>query len=131
MLTITNQSDYGILFIERLLDEKDYISLSELVKKTHLPKRFLARIGALLAKRGIVESREGKLGGYRLTKKIKTLSLLEYLRIFEKDLNIVKCARKKYQCRFKDLCRHNRVLRFTLNKLIINQLRKITLKNIL
>ncbi len=97
MLTITKQSDYGLIFIEQLIRANSCVSLSEIITRTKLPKRFLARIAALLVKNQLVVSREGKSGGYQLSKKIKSINLYDYLRIFEGDLNFCSNDKSKYK----------------------------------
>ena len=131
MLNINKQSDYGILFISSLVGKKDYIPLSDLVKKTKLPKRFLARIAAELAKHKIVESKEGKMGGYKLSKQAKIISLYEYLKIFEGELSFVRCNEDNYHCRWEKICSQKNFLQKKLNKIIIDELKKWTLKDLL
>lgn len=60
MFNISKQSDYGLLMLEYLKDKRDYISLTEIVEKLKLPKRFLARIASKLVSARILLSREGK-----------------------------------------------------------------------
>lgn len=130
MLNITNQSDYGILFISYLLKKDNYVPLSELIKETKLPPRFLARIAAQLVKKNIVKSREGKVGGYKLSKKVATMSLYDYLKIFEGDLTLAKCQETSYDCPWEQMCRHKSFLRHKLNGLLTKELKKQRLVNI-
>lgn len=130
MLTITNQSDYGILFISYLIGKDDYVPLSKIVEEIKLPSRFLARIAAQLAKNKIVVSREGKVGGYKLSDKINTLTLYEYLKIFEKDLILAKCADIKYQCPWEKLCHHKSFFQHSLHKVIVSALKQFKLKDL-
>ena len=111
MLNITKQSDYGLLLITHLKDKKGYVPLSNLLTTIDLPKRFLARIAATLTRKKILESREGKVGGYRLSSKAKTFSLYDYLKIFEGDLAITGCMKPGYDCPWDDHCQHKAVLK--------------------
>ena len=74
MLTITKQSDYGIILLSHIYKSKKIVNLSELISKTKLPQRFLARIAAALVNEGLLISREGKNGGYQTTEKIKKIT---------------------------------------------------------
>lgn len=130
MLVITNQSDYGILFISYLLNKKDYVPLSEIVKRLNLPSRFLARIAAKLVKNKIIISREGKVGGYKLTKKIEEITVYDYLKIFEGDLLLLKCADIRYRCLWERLCFHKKFFQQTLRKNLIAALSQYKLKDI-
>ncbi|MBI2641355.1 Rrf2 family transcriptional regulator [Candidatus Roizmanbacteria bacterium] len=130
MLTITNQSDYGILFLSYLLDKKYYVPLSELIKNTNLPKRFIARISAALAKHNIVKSKEGKFGGYQLTADLKKISLFEYLRIFEHDIALTKCVDASFNCPYDSICLHKNYLRHKLNRIVVKELKKTYLSEV-
>ncbi len=130
MLTISNQSDYGILFISSLINQNGYVPLSQIVKRMRFPARFLARIAAQLVKNKIVISREGKAGGYKLTKKIETMSLYDYLKIFEGDLRFSKCNNLKYQCRWEKMCRHKSFFQHHLRKVVISSLKQFKLKDL-
>ena len=131
MLNLSSQSEYGILFITSLIDKVEYVSLSELVHETKLPRRFLARIAAKLVKYGLVVSREGKTGGYKLTRKINHISLYDYLKIFESDLNLVKCSDPQYQCPWDKLCHHRNFLSNILSNIVIDELRKCKFNELL
>ncbi len=124
MLNLSNQSDYGILFITSLINKTDYVPLSQLVTETKLPRRFLARIAAELVKHGLVVSREGKAGGYKLSRKVNSISLYDYLKIFEKDLNMVKCSDPQYQCPWDKFCQHRDFLSQTVSSIVVGELRK-------
>jgi Rrf2 family protein len=124
MLNLTKQTDYAFLFVSYLSNKKDRVSLSEIVKVTKLPQRFLARIAADLAKVGIVESFEGKDGGYLLTKKVNDFSLYEFLKLFEGELNFVECSEDGHCCQYESICSQKNFLGKVLNKILIKELKK-------
>lgn len=131
MLNITKQSDYALLFVSYLNGKRDqYISLSKLVRETHMPQRFLARIAAELVKQGIVESREGKVGGYKLTEKAQSTSLYDFLKIFEGELAFTKCTKPDFKCPWNYMCQHKSFLRHTLHQLVSHELKKWKLRDI-
>lgn len=127
MLNITKQSDYGLLLISQLKDKKDYVPLSSVLKDVTLPKRFIARIAAGLVQANILESREGKVGGYRLAKKAKELSLYDYLKVFEGDLAITKCMIDGYKCPRDKNCIHKTFLKHSLSAILTRDLKKYKL----
>ncbi|MDO9028264.1 MAG: Rrf2 family transcriptional regulator, partial [Candidatus Roizmanbacteria bacterium] len=98
MLTITKQSDYGLILISYVYKKNRLVKLSELIEETKLPKRFLARIASQLAKESLLISKEGKTGGYLISPKLKKVSLYDYLSIFENDIAICNCFDESYQC---------------------------------
>lgn len=131
MLNITKQSDYAMLFVSYLNGKNDrYVPLSELIKETKMPQRFLARIAAELVKQKIVESKEGKVGGYKLSEKAQDTSLYNFLRIFEGDLSFVRCTKPDYKCPWEYMCRHKSFLRHTLHELVANELKNWKLRDL-
>jgi Rrf2 family protein len=131
MFNISKQSDYGLLMLEYLKDKKDYISLTEIVEKLKLPKRFLARIASKLVSAKILLSREGKIGGYLLNPEIKSLTLYDYLRVFEGDLALTKCFDKNYQCQWEKNCSHKKFFDNKLRNAFIENLKREKLLKIL
>jgi len=131
MLNISKQSDYGMLFISYLLNRKDFVPLSELIEKTKLPKRFLARIAAQLVKNKIVESREGKVGGYKLSRKFSEVNFYDYLKIFEGNLSFVDCCANNCYCQWETICQQKNFLKNKLNQNVIDQLKKWKLVDLL
>ncbi len=127
MFTISSQSDYGLILLSSLIKKKDFISLTDIVKDTKLPLRFLARIAAELANTGILQSHEGRGGGYKVSDKVNRISLYDYLKIFESDVEVCKCFEKNYKCEHKDICHHSNFLQNKLNKILIENLKKIKL----
>lgn len=130
MLNITKQSDYAMLFVSYLIGKKDrYVPLSKLIKETNMPQRFLARIAAELVKKGVVESKEGKVGGYKLSQKAQDTSLYDFLKIFEGELSFVKCSKPDYKCPWEYMCKHKSFLRHTLHELVAHELKKWKLRD--
>ncbi len=127
---MNNKSDYGLLLIAELSSTGDFIPLSRLVEKTHLPQRFIARIASDLVKNGILKSKEGKIGGYKLAKDLRKVNFLEFLQVFEKDSFLVKCEDPSYQCNFESLCTHKLSFRKRINNILSRELHKWTLADI-
>lgn len=127
MFAMNNKSDYGLLLISRLKQRNEYTSLSRLVDETRLPPRFIARIAAELVKAGILASKEGKVGGYKIAKDLHEVSLSEYLGYFEDRVELVKCVDGHYECRFSPICRHGAFFKTKLNTIVQAELRKWTL----
>lgn len=127
MLAITKQSDYGLILISFIYKKNRLVKLSELIEETKLPKRFLARIAARLAKEGLLISKEGKTGGYLIAPKIKNISLYDYLTIFENDVIVSSCVDENFDCQFEKICNHKDFIKQKLNLILIKELKKIRL----
>lgn len=127
MLSITKQSDYGLILISHVYKNGGLVKLSDLIKATELPQRFLARIASELVKNGLLTSKEGKNGGYLITPKIKKISLYDYLLIFENDVIVSSCVDENYECKYEDICNHKNFIKKRLNVVLIKELKKIKL----
>ncbi len=127
MLAITKQSDYGLILLSSAYKRKGLIKLSELISETNLPQRFLARIAAELVKKGLLISKEGKSGGYLISAKIKTISLYDYLKIFENDVIVSSCVDENFDCKFDKICNHKDFIKQRLNVVLTKELKKIKL----
>lgn len=130
MLKLSKKSDYGLLIISRLLGSDEYVSLSKLVENTKLPLRFLARISAELAHTGILISREGRIGGYKLGEKFPVLSVYDFLTVFEHNLNMTGCQDTSKKCAFEHICKHKDAMRCKLHEVILNDLKKVKLSDL-
>jgi len=127
MLAITKQSDYGLILISFVYKKKGLVKLSELIKETKLPQRFLARIAAELTKHGLLISKEGKSGGYIISPKVKKISLYEYLTIFENDVVVSSCVDDDFDCKFEKICNHKDFIKKKLSVVLTKELKKIKL----
>lgn len=131
MFNISKKTDYALLLISYLIGRDNYSPLSKLTQETKLPKRFLAQIGSALAKNMIIQSREGKDGGYKLIKAPNKINLYKFLTIFEGELRFVKCEAGDGQCQWEFFCKHKNTLRNKLNKVVIGELNNWTLADII
>jgi Rrf2 family protein len=127
MLSITKQSDYGLILLSSAYKRKGLIKLSELISETNLPQRFLARIAAELVKNGLLISKEGKSGGYLISAKIKIISLYDYLKIFENVVIVSSCVDENFDCKFEKICNHKDFIKKRLNVVLTKELKKIKL----
>jgi Rrf2 family protein len=67
-------------------------ALVELAERADAPRKFLEAILLELARRGIVVSRRGKLGGYVLARPPELISFAEVIRIIDGPLALAPCV---------------------------------------
>ena len=127
MLTLSKQSDYGLIIISQLKGKNDFVPLSELISNTNLPQRFLARIAALLVNNKLLISREGRVGGYKLASGVQKISVYEYLKIFEKQISFLSCIHSKTRCRYEKVCKHKHGVHTKLNQIVLQQMKNVKL----
>jgi Rrf2 family protein len=66
--------------------------ISEIARREKLPKKFLELILLELKREGILQSKKGKGGGYRLARAPERISFGEVVRLFDGPLALVSCV---------------------------------------
>jgi len=78
---------------------RDVVRIQTISEQQNIPKRFLEQILNDLKSAGIVESRRGMAGGYRLSKPPAQISLALVIRHIEGPLAPVSCVSEKFYSR--------------------------------
>jgi Rrf2 family protein len=130
MLKIRRETDLGLVFLEELaaLKPGKYLSLQRWAASRHLPYRFLSKVAGNLKRSGLVISKEGKDGGYRLAKSSSQVKLGQVIKVLEGNLSLACCsAGTKCDCR--KFCRH-RTLMGKLGQRLENELNRVSLHSL-
>lgn len=99
MITVPKKVEYSIVFIAYLVRNKGKtVSLSDASKKLHLPYRFLGQLAMALKAARIVDSKEGKTGGYNLVDGWSKKNLYDLLESLGENKHIVKCLDPNEKC---------------------------------
>ncbi|KKQ44529.1 MAG: Transcriptional regulator [Candidatus Nomurabacteria bacterium GW2011_GWC1_37_9] len=101
-MKISKREDFAIIFMSHLAahGSNDYLSLSNVARQTGLSSLFLKHIALELKNNGLVESREGVQGGYRLKKKPEEITAAQILSAVNRDL--IRPACYEGVCRLKE-----------------------------
>lgn len=112
-MKFSKKTDYAIILIDAL--KQSYFSgafecMTDIAKAYRAPKLFLEKVAQELREAGIVESRKGKQGGYRLLKNPTAMTLWDVISVFEKtDMrNRMKSLRADKKCPAAKLCEPKR-----------------------
>lgn len=125
MFSISKETDYALGAINFLSKyNNEYVSISLISEKLNISKKYLGRILPKIADAKIVESKEGKNGGYILVKKMEDISLYDFLKIFETDLDFVKCSKTGHKCSCHKYCEQKEFFSVYLKEEIKNILKK-------
>lgn len=86
-MRFNTKTDYAIILIDAL--KQSYFSgsfecIADIAKGSRISKLFLEKVAQELRERGILESRKGVRGGYRLVKNPGALTLWDVVSVFEK-----------------------------------------------
>ena len=93
MFTLTKRADYGLALLS-ILAEKGRggrVSLKDL-SELGMPRAFMAKIAIALVEAGILNSKEGKGGGFSLNYEPKEIQIKEALEAIEGEVEPVCCG---------------------------------------
>lgn len=76
----------------------------EVVEEMGLPVTYTSQIFGLLIRAGLVSARAGRAGGYRLTRRPDSITLLEVVEAGEGPLAPDQCTLRGGPCRWTDVC---------------------------
>ena len=131
MFSINKETDYALSAINYLSKKRDeYISITSISDDLHISKRYLAKILSSIRNSGVLESKEGKNGGYKLIKEMKDINLYDFLKIFEEDLDFVKCGKTGHNCACLKHCEQKEFFSVFLKNEIKNVLKSKNLDEI-
>jgi Rrf2 family protein len=91
---LSRKSKYGLKALLALAHEagRGPVLISELARRDAIPKKFLEAILLELKRRGLVQSRKGKGGGYFLRRKPADITFGEVIRLLDGPLAAVPCV---------------------------------------
>ena len=92
-MMISTKGRYALRILSDLatLPEGEFTSVKDIADAQGISLKYLEAITAILLKAEVVESRRGRSGGYRLTKKPSEYSLLELLKLTEGSISPTSC----------------------------------------
>ena len=98
-LELNRESEYAIRALVLLAVEGQRSwSGREIAERTNVPDRVLARVLGQLTAAGIMESRIGRTGGYRLRRDSNLLSILEIVETIEGPTRSGRCVLRQQGC---------------------------------
>ncbi len=98
----SEKADAGL--IDETAEGKVSRKIREIVKDTLIPNTFAPQILADLVRAGLVVSKAGRFGGYRLSRDPALISALEVVEAAEGLLRADRCALGEEPCRWDDVC---------------------------
>jgi len=106
-MRLSKKSRYGIRVMLYLAKNKKICSAKEISEKEKIPFYLLEKILFAFYKNGLIQSKQGREGGYFLLKPAERITMLEILKVFEgDDIFSVSCSKrvnkKKSICPIRD-----------------------------
>lgn len=105
-LELTRRGDYAIRAVIALgrAEPGTVIPAPRLAAITGIPRRFVAQVMVEMVRVGIAEAKVGRLGGYRLARDPRSISLLEVVEAVEGDPRRQVCVLRSAPCLWEGPC---------------------------
>ena len=94
LIAFTKQTDYGLIalhFLASRFYEDRATNAKTIAQECALPSELLDKTMQLLAKKGLVESKNGPKGGYVLVKDPDSITVAEVVRAIEGPIAVASC----------------------------------------
>lgn len=126
MLRIGKLADYGLLIADCLAAATDQLTTDAIVQQTGLPDATVRKLLRYLVDGGLVSSRRGLRGGYRLSRTPDRISVAELIAAIDGPIGLTECTHEDSSCSLTPSC-GQRTNWHTITDLINRQLATITL----
>jgi FeS assembly SUF system regulator len=130
MLRIGKLADYGLLIADCLASDPEQMTTEAIIQQTGLPDATVRKLLRLLVDAGLVSSRRGLKGGYRLSREANRISVAELISAVEGPIGLTECSQPDDHCSLSPGC-GQRANWNVINDLISRQLATITLADML
>ncbi|NLI14896.1 MAG: Rrf2 family transcriptional regulator [candidate division Zixibacteria bacterium] len=92
-MMLANKSDYAIhaMMYIAAVDGKHLCTITEIAKESHIPREYAAKILKELTRRGLITSKRGVTGGYKLAKSKSQINFLQIVETMEGPLAVALC----------------------------------------
>ncbi len=103
MFKFSALADYGLVLLTHM-DEGSFTSIHVLSETTHMPQATLAKLATQLERAKLLQSREGRGGGYKLARSRSHITLKDVVEALEGPIAPVKCVAHPGSCDFENNC---------------------------
>jgi Rrf2 family cysteine metabolism transcriptional repressor len=105
-LKLSTKSRYGIraMLSIALNEDERPIPINQIAEQQSIPGPYLEQLAGTLKRSGLVTSTRGALGGYRLSRDPKDISIGEIIRALEGSLAPLACVEDEDICSFSGIC---------------------------
>ncbi len=104
-MKISRRDDFSLIFMSQLARNTNngkFVSLKKIARETNLSPLFLKHIALSLKEKGLVVSREGIAGGYKLAKNPSHITVAEIISEEKNDCIALSCTHRQCRINKKD-----------------------------
>ena len=131
-MKISSKGRYAVRLVVDIAKNSNnsFVSLKDISERQNISVKYLEQIARLLIKNNIITSVRGAMGGYKLSKPAKNITVAEILALTD-DLNITSCtADNEHKCPRCNKCESFNCWE-KLNMLISGYLSNVTIEKLL
>lgn len=130
MLRMGKLTDYGIVVLNQLaLSGSVQQSTEALMESTGLNRATVRKVMKYLADAGLVLTRRGAQGGYKIARPPRHIRVLDVVQAFEGNVALTECSHDEHDCDIENTCSlANRWV--GINQLLIQLLSRISLADL-
>jgi len=105
-IELTKRGDYAVRAMLALAGagESGRLTAPQIASLTRVPPSFLPQVMADLSRAGLVEGRVGRIGGYRLLRPAREITLLEVIETIEGSARRTSCVLRNGPCSVDGRC---------------------------
>ncbi len=134
-MKLSLRGEYALrsLVVLGLIPQDEVIHIHRISERQNIPRKFLEQILHEMKNAGLLESRRGRAGGYRLKSKPEEISLAMVIRLIEGPLAPVSCVSEKFYdkctCPDEQKCAIRSIMK-EVRDAIVRQLEKVTVADL-
>jgi len=134
MIRFSRMADYGVLLLGHFARHETALASSkDLADLYHMPRTVVANLLKEFGKAGLLESRRGLHGGYKLARAPADISLLDVLNVIDGPVQLIDCAVDDLStgnCGYEDVCPSRSPMR-SVHRRIIALLEDVSLEQLM
>lgn len=131
MIKLSRLTDYAIVILVDLSNQKDISSAQDIAIRTIIPSPTVSKILKLLSKDSIITSVRGATGGYKLNQPLKELSIVSVISAIEGPISLTTCTSHEGEdCNISMLCPLTKGWQY-VNDTINNTLSSLSLQDLI
>lgn len=105
MLKISRLADYGMVLVHRLtVMDAQKLSAKQLADESRIPLPTVSKLLKQLSDAGLVQSERGSLGGYRLLRSPRDISVAEVISAIDGEIALTDCTAQLTNCSLLEHC---------------------------
>ena len=109
MIKLGRLTDYAVTLLTQMVSGREGVwAASDLAEKTGLPMPTVSKVLKQLAKAGVVETKRGASGGYRLAREASAISVAMIVEAMDGPIALTECADGgNHHCSVEPICPMN------------------------